>query len=317
MLGLAIALFSLWRHLRKSMDLCGEPGWQAPSRLQMLRASAPMYGVGLLASLHGPPVFLLILQRMLGVEATAAFGFLRSLYQLAVRYLPATLLAGVLRPRLVASQVDGGDIRATADDANLAGKLSLFVLMPLLGFAAVHGELAVALLSGGRFPSTGWLLFGLWLGLVPLSQRALLEAVAVSAGQSNLCMRAAFLGPLSLPLMIGLVLAGAGIAAAVVALVIGNLLFVALILLGLARRLRYPYDGRGLLRMLFAATLAGLVTWAVDLGLPAGLGGRSHAALGAAAAILAFLGCARLVRPFTAAERDRLNRVFRRKVFIW
>lgn len=316
-IGLLIALLAVRNHLRAMRALPGESNWQAPTRRRMLATAAPMYAVGLLATAHETPVFLLILQRLLGIDAAAAFGFLRHLHQYAIRYLPARLLAGLVRPKLVASFVGGGGVKAVVSSANLASKLNLFVLMPALAFAAVHAELTVGLLSGGKFTQTGWLLFGLLLALVPQSERALLEVVAVTTGHSGLCVRASLVAPLALPLMAGMVLLGSGVAAAVVALLAGHLLFVVSLQIGLSRRIGYRPDFRGFSRLALGAIVASLITALVDLMLSAAIVGWSRIATGLGVSIVGFLVFARLVRPFTADERARLNRFLRRELFIW
>ena len=315
--GLLIALIGLARCLAGMRSLPGSTAWQEPPRAQMLATAGPMYGVCLLAMLHGPQLFLMIIQRVLGPEAAAAFGFMRNLYEQALRYLPASLLVGLVRPKLIAAYVAGGGAEAVARNANLAGKLSLFVLMPLISFAAVFGESLIGLLSGGKFPATGHVFFGFLLVLIPLSQRSLMEAVAVTTGHSALCMRAAVSGLLMLPLMYGLLLLGGGIWSAVVAMIVGQVLFDAIVLRGLFTRTGYAPDLLGLTRMLISASAAGLVTELMAFALPVQVAGWCRLLLGGAVSTLAFLIFARLMRPFSATERGRLNGFFGKQVFVW
>lgn len=315
--GLLIAATRLMRGLSNLRALPGAADWCQPRRSEMFRTGLPMYGVSLLAAVHSPQILVLILQRMLGSDVAAAFGFIRMLYVQIVRYLPAALLASLLRPRLVAAYVEGGGVQAITRDANLAGKLSLFVLMPVLAFAAGFGQELVRELSGGKFATTGLEFPALLLALVPLSQRQLLEVVAVATGHSVLCMRAAMAGPLALPIMIGLLQLGAGVWSAIVALILGNSSFVMIVVLALTRRIGYAPDRRGLLRLMLGAGAGAATSVALALALPPVLPSWFRLSVGAAAATASFLLVTRLFRPFSESERDRLNRFIGRRIFIW
>jgi O-antigen/teichoic acid export membrane protein len=254
-LAALVALAGLLRHLRGLPAPTSVNDWQPPTIRDLWRVAVPMYGGHLLTLAYSPQVFLLLLQRHAGAEAAAVFGFLRTLFEQAGRYLPATLLFSLVRPKLVASYVSGGGMAALSRNANLAGKLSLTVLLPGVAFAFVAGEPLVALLSGGKFAHTGLLFFGFMLALVPFSQRQLLETVAVTAGRPGLCTLGAALGLVTLPLMLWLLLLGAGPWAGVAALGLGHLIFVLTVAIGLAR-LDYQPDDGGLLRLGLATAIS-------------------------------------------------------------
>lgn len=248
------ALAMLAKHLRALPAPAAESNWQAPAARDLWAVALPMYGGHLITLSYSPQVFLLLLQRFAGAEATAVFGFLRNLYEQAARYLPATLLFSLVRPKLVASYVGDG-ISELARNANLAGKLSLIVLMPLVGFAYAGGEALIGLLSGGKFPASGLLFFGFMVALIPFSQRQLLETVAVTVGRAGLCTIGAAMGLATLPLMLWLLKAGAGPWAGVAVLALGHLVFAVTVIKGLGAH-GYRPDYAGLLRLGLAAGLA-------------------------------------------------------------
>lgn len=305
-----IALAGLTQHLRRLPSPAQDTGWQAPAVRALWRVALPMYGGHLLSLAYGPQIFLLLLQRFAGVEAAAVFGFLRSLYEQAARYLPATLLFSLVRPKLVASFVSGDGMSELSRNAHLAGKLSLFVLMPVVAFAFAGGESLISLLSGGKFPQTGLLFFGFMLALIPFSQRQLLETVAVTVGRAGLCPVSAAMGLLTLPLMLWLLSMGTGPWAGVAALGTGHFLFTLTAVLGL-KQSGYEADFANLARLALAAIAGALSAILVP---PLHTSWLDLVAI-ALAASAAFLGVAWLLSPFAPSERQRMNRLLGREVF--
>ncbi|MGQ9687064.1 MAG: hypothetical protein ACUVT2_12275, partial [Thiobacillaceae bacterium] len=304
-----VAATGLARHLRGLPVPASRQDWPTPDARDLWRVALPMYGGHLLTLVYGPQVFLLLLQRFAGAEAAAAFGFLRSLYEQAARYLPATLLFSLIRPKLVASYVGGGGMAELARNANLAGKLSLIVLMPLVAFAFAGGEALIGLLSGGKVPATGLLFFGFMLALVPFSQRQLLETVAVTAGRAELCTLGAALGLLTLPIMLWLLWAGAGPWAGVAALGLGHLVFAVAVILGL-RTHGYRPDHAGLMRLILAAAIAAP---AADL-LPTLSSVWGNLAAQAVAAALVCVVTFWALGALAVPERQRINALLGRKL---
>lgn len=305
-----IALVCLMQHLRALPRPQHDADWHAPSDITLWRIALPMYSGRMLTFAYSPQVFLLLLARFAGAETAAMFGFLRNLYEQAARYLPATLLFGLVRPKLVASYVGGGGMAELSRNANLAGKLSLFALLPVVGFSFAGGETLIGLLSGGKFADTGLLFFGFMLALVPFSQRQLLETVAVTAGRATLCTLGSAAGLLTLPLMLLMLASGFGAWAGVLALGGGHLLFVLLLIAGLDG-VGYRADHAGLAKLLLAATAGALAALAVPSFSPAWL----NVASWAAAAGLVFLAGSWLLGAFPRDELRRMNRLLGRRLF--
>lgn len=309
MIGSTIAFVALRRHLRGLLAQPAQAGWRTPRLSAMWRTAMQMYGVNLLSLACSPQAFVLLLQRHSGAEAAALLGFLRSLYGIAARYLPATLLFSLIRPKLVSSYVAGGGITELTAQANLLGKLSLLVLMPVVVIAAVDGNTMIAALSGGRFTDSGWLLCGMMIGLLPLSQRSLLETVAVTLDRGGLCTVASASGLLMLPLMLWLLGMGWGIWAAVLAMVLGQWLFNAIVLGGLALDTAYRADLAGATKLLMAA----LIGYGASL-LPLNFESKWIDLGVRALAIAALYGLAAwLLQAFSAAERARIAQLSRRR----
>lgn len=303
-LGWLVAAGLLARHLRALRAKPAEAGWRAPPLSGQWLVALRMYGAHIVTLAYGPQVLINLVQRSLGGEAAALFGFLRTLYEQIARYLPATLLFAVLRPKLMASHLQGG-ISLVGRQANLAGKLSLFVLLPLVVVAALGGDAFVALLSGGKFASGGAYLFGLLLALVPFSQRQLIETVAVAAGRAGLCVTGSVMGLLSLPFMWLLLDLGLGLWAPVLAILAGQAIFNAVVLAGLAR-IGYRADWLGVVKLVASASVAWL---AAEVALRMETGVAAPVIAGIFGGLI-FLILAWRLGAFTSDERQRLGGLF-------
>ena len=304
---LATGLLLAW-HLRTLRAHEVSPGWRAPRLTEQWRMALRMYGAHVITMAYGPQVFLNLVQRALGAEAAALFGFLRILQEQVARYLPATLLFTVLRPKLMASYLQGG-MGALARQANLAGKLSLVALIPLILVAALAGDALLELLSGQRFTAGGAYLLGLLLVLLPFSQRQLLETVAVAAGRPGLCVLGSALGLAALPLMPALLEVGLGLWAPVLAMLFGQLVFNATVLTGL-KKTGYQTDWEAAVRLAASALLAGLVASGV-LFLRQGLAWHVFAVF---VAVSLFFALAWWLGVFTQSERQSIDYLMGRRL---
>jgi O-antigen/teichoic acid export membrane protein len=312
LVGLFYSLIGLWLYLQH-IELTQKDDWQQPSWSQMWVVARNMYFSEIVTQAYSSQVFTLIVRHSLGAEATAVFGFLRNLYMQVRNYLPASLLFGLIRPKLVASYVGDGGIAELTRNANLVGKLSLFILMPLIVFSLLTGEELILLLSGGKFSHTGYYFAGLMFSLIPVSQRQILETVALVTENSQLCNLAASLGVLTLPVTYLLIKMDFGLWSPIFATLLGNVLFCSTIVKGVTKNTHYHADYLGYNKMLFAtfvAYLGGIEilwdahgwSWFIEMGL---------------LSCVVFLVAAAVIQPFSESERLRINRLIKRNLFIW
>lgn len=308
-LGWLAAGIGLVRYLQAISAQVAKPGWLEPTMGDQWRIAMQMYAAHVISLAYSPQVFLNIVQRALGSESAALFGFLRTLNEQIARYLPATLLFAVLRPKLIASHLQDGVV-ALAGNANLAGKLSLFVLLPVVVLAALSGEILVALLSGWKFENSGFYLLGFLVTLVPFSQRQLIETVAVAFGRAGLCTLGSIFGLAVFPLLLFLLSRGVELWALLLAMLFGQLAFNTVVLAGLSP-IGYEPDWRGagkLAASAFLALLAGSGILFVEAG-------AFWIILNCLIAILVFFGVAWWLSAFTVQERQRLDQVLGRRLF--
>lgn len=312
-MGLVAAHHLLGRHLVSIQQQAANPDWREPSLLTQWKVALRMYVAHLVTLACGPQVFLNIVQRSLGTDAAAIFGFLRTLYVQISGYLPATLLFTVVRPKLMSTFITNGIIGLT-QQANLVGKLSLFVLMPLILIAALGGDVIVGMLSGGKFSDNGDLLLGFLLVLVPFSQRQLLETVAVAMNRAGLCTAASISAFVALPVMLWLIESGLGLWAPILAMVAGQLVFNGVVVIGLLGA-GYRPDFLGLSKLALSTVFSWFAVSQVFLE------DRAPGIWWAGASFVLGLFCyattAWLLKPFGEAERQRINSIAGRRLFVW
>ncbi|MCG8317580.1 MAG: oligosaccharide flippase family protein [Pseudomonadales bacterium] len=232
-MGGFVALFGALRFFRSHRTFGGSDKWTETSFRDQFKTAREMYIAHLLALSYSPQLFVNILQGTVGSEMVAIFGFLRALNEQICRYLPATLLLSIIRPKLVATYVDKGSIQDMRLIASLVGKFSLLVLLPCAAIAFCMGDSIVWMLSSGKFTDAGLYFFGFLLVLVPLSQRPLLETIAVILGRPRLCLWGGVIGLAVLPLMWLLLKAGLGLWSAILAIGLGHLIVNGCIAFGL------------------------------------------------------------------------------------
>ncbi|MGZ4976676.1 MAG: lipopolysaccharide biosynthesis protein [Methylobacter sp.] len=256
LMGAASALYGLGRYLLAHRDLPGKDGWQPPRWAEMWRPARHMYFSYLVTLTYSPPVYVFLIQRFLGVETTALFGFLLNLNDQICRYLPATLLAGLIRPTLIVAYTSEGGMAQLTRNANLLGKLSLFVLMPFLVFSWLAGGELLSQLSAGKFTQAGYYLASLLLMLIPYSQRQILETVAVASGQSYLCSWGSSLGILTLPLAYWLIQSGQGLWSPILAIILSQIIFNVTLNVAMAFNTAYRPDAIGVFKMTAGALVS-------------------------------------------------------------
>jgi O-antigen/teichoic acid export membrane protein len=345
-LGMASALNGLVRHLRLHRALQADDSWQPPLWPKMWSTARHMYFSYLVNMTYSAPVFIFLTQRFLGVEATALFGFILNLFGQISNYLPATLLFNLIRPKLIISYAGEGGMAQLTRNANLVGKMSLFVLMPLLVFTWLAGGELVNQLSGGKFTEAGYYLAGLLLMLIPFSQRQILETVAVASGKSHLCSWGSSLGVLVIPLAYWLLESGLGLWSPILAMVASQVLFNTTLIAAMGFTTTYRSDALGLFKMTAGALAAfglgilvnsvwadsflllngsvgwldnaqGIISRFLARPIPMPARGWPDLIIMAAFTLSLFLLASYLFKPFRAEERERLNRLLKRNVFIW
>ncbi len=140
----------------------------------------PLFAAQCLTQLYSPNMIKLVVSRLFGVAEAAAFGFAHALSSVLQRYLPASLLVGMIRPMLVARRARIGSDHELAVVGNLILKTNVFLILPIAALFAVAGREFAGLASGGKYADSGPLLFLLTLLLVLTGAHVVLSMLATA-----------------------------------------------------------------------------------------------------------------------------------------
>lgn len=278
-LALAVTLRALRGHLRhrggsgtEDASIARWVGWRSA------RFAAHAYASVVLMLLVGTDVMTALVARCLGADATAAFGFVVRLVEMARRYLPADLFWGVVRPAAIGRYETGArDPRQLMRDCNRMIDANLLAVGLAMALALTIGDVVVQRASNGRAEGASLL-----LALLPLlashSVRRATELYAYTRGRSALFAQAALSCLLAPPLAIVLMRQTGLPHAAAWSVLAADLLFIALAVRGL-RAVGEPlrFNRARWIRMALSAALAGAAgltlrwAWPADAGVLTGV----------------------------------------------
>lgn len=299
---------ALWRAGREAGGASAD--WQPPPLAEMRHLATNSY-LGLLLNIPArPQVITLLVTRLVGLEAAALYGFARSLADQVLRFLPAELLLGFVRPAMVARYVQSKRFDELNRQTNTLLVLSLLVLAPLLALVIGRGDLLVHVLGAGRFDGSGLLLALMLVAAALFSHRRMLEFVANTVGRPQVIGQASVL-LLWVPLVVwGLLMAGWPVWAVPAVVLLFEVLFgtLAVRLLQRATVAYAPPLGPAARIALLVAVVAGALA-IVPVNLP---GAWAAAALGLLALCLT-MALAWVIKPLNADAQSLLKSLFKMK----
>ena len=222
------------------------------------------------------------------------FAFLQSVQRLAGRYLPGTLLRGIVMPVLVSQKTIPNKHHLVETGGSLLIKSNLMMVAAGAVIIAVGGDELIRLLSGSRFDDAGDTLLLLYAGLVVTGQRATIEMVMQVVGYGSVLSATAVFAPLALAAM--WVVAPYGLNWAIVVMILASALANGIALMVLSRgRSALEFEWGGQLRIVASALLAAAIGMAVAAS-------GAEPITSGLLAMLAMLAMQPLFRPFTATE---------------
>jgi O-antigen/teichoic acid export membrane protein len=310
-----LGAFFLAIELRKLNSVARSEGnWTTPSFVVLIRLAAFTYASYLLTLPYGGPILTMIIARWLGPEAAAIFGFSRTFADQVRKYLPTDLLQGVLRPAIVAFYSSSNDFDGLMLRLAIWLKSSLIVLLPVLAFFLVFGDVGAVALGGKNYGSAWPVLAALLVGAGAMAWRRVTELACNTALVPEICTRSSLLLLLVPVGIIGVVALFDSLFWAVVLLVAAELIFCFLVLNGLRGRgflFRWPIAG--FFRIGGALILSvGVLTALREMLVP-------YLVVSALFSAFLSLFVIRLVYPFDRRETDlllqwmpQLNRLLRR-----
>jgi len=276
------------------------------SLFRLMSFAVPLYVAQCLVHLYSPDTIKLIVSRLLGVAEAASFGFAHALSYVFQRYLPASLLIGLIRPMLVARRAQSSSDEDLLTVGNLVLKVNLFLVLPVAAIFAVAGRDFAALAAGGKYADAGPLLFLMTL-LLSLTGAHVVLAMLATALEDR---RAVLLGTIvSVPgVLIGIWLAPVwGALAMVLGLWVSELMWCSFTLMLLRQRgFAFYIDVAAWVKLCGAATVAGASAVALVHQL-ALLGPARLVAASLVIAIVYLASCIVLV-PLSDTERKIISR---------
>ncbi len=254
-----------------------------------------------------------IIAAYLNPYQVAAFGFAENLNNILLRYMPSRLLRNLLIPVLMADYTKLNNIGKLDEKINTICKLNFFFLSPFIAFFAVAGNQFTSVISKGKYPDAGWMFLVMILMLVVNAYYQIFEIHANATENNNFLfwvgvLNAAFL----IPCIPAIKYFGIGglLSVRLLGQIINNsTLAFWLKLRGAPCVIEYA----GSLRLFFALVLT-VILIKIILPVEENLLSLCVTAL---MSLSSFLVIAAFFKPFSEHERQSINALLGRKVFVW
>ncbi|MBD5803745.1 Polysaccharide biosynthesis protein [Azoarcus sp. Aa7] len=255
----------------------------------------------------------LLVTRLLGVLHSASYGFAYSLAETVQRYLPAVLLLRLIKPVFISRYTKTGDFAQLNNMARIILKLNLLILTPIIAFAAVFGADLLSLLSNGRYAGAHWILVGV-LGLFVLSSHQLVLSLLASTLEKNsMQLYAGIVSTIAFPCAL-LFVPAIGPLGAVAASAVSGVVYNIFATVYLRRA---GFDYRPDLRGGSILLLAGILLYGLALYLNTVLAGLAGLVAVLLVGSLSFLAIVRMLSVFSNEERELLNSILPKRVFVF
>lgn len=310
--ALFVVLYGLKRYLRHDTSSCNNE--YSPSWREIIRFSRDNYFALLFGQLYGYNTLKVLLSWLNGVAATASYGFAHSLADVVRRYLPAQLLVGLIRPMIISSYSETGQVHRPLFLSNLVLKLNVFLLVPILSVVAAFGGVLLNIFAKGKYPDAHVLLVALMFLLILQTLHSILAILAMTLERSELVLRATNFAALGLPVAV-LTIPALGGFGAIIAAVISEIAYCLVLVIGLGNRYQVSIlDLSGHYRIWFSGFVAGfgawiLVSWIKQPILVASIGSL----------LLFFIYFAAMLtwKSFSNQERITINKMLPMPLFVW
>ncbi|MDR4517205.1 MAG: oligosaccharide flippase family protein [Nitrosomonas sp.] len=161
--------------VRKLRGLTGAGDYQVGVR-EIASFAWHMTGVNLLQSASNAGTLRILVARTLGLETAGMFAFLQQLLTMVGRYLPANLLASIIRPMLISRYV-AGEAGIVNQGMALLWKINMLIIAASMAMMVVAGDALIMLVSSERFPDAGMIMLIMLVGLGATSQSQLVIMV--------------------------------------------------------------------------------------------------------------------------------------------
>ena len=236
----------------------------------------------------------------------AVLGFSFAMMQVIRRYLPATLLLGLIEPAVIAKYTEKRDFSILNRHVSSVLKFNLVALMPATIWFYLAGDPIVSLLTGGKYLDSTWVISCLLVLLMMESHRLVLQLVCNAIEHSELLLKSNLVSLLLWPVVIVLI-ASIGLPGLVLGFIGISVLQNFLIVIYL-RRFDYEYnpDWINILRLVLVSLTA--VPLAFLLSSWMGISGVAEAVVSGIIVFPLYVMGVISFSPFTQSERSMLRR---------
>lgn len=275
----------------------------------------PSYLSQIVGLVYGPETTKLILTKASGAIQVGAFGFAASLSGMLQRYLPVFLLLGLVRPLFVS--VNASDNRASRlnELANLVLKLNIFVLFPAIAYVLVSGDKLAHVLSGGKFSNSAIYIAAFMILLVFQTWHAVLGLVALAVGDGLSGLHGTLLGLLGLGIGLAL-LPEYGPMSLCAGLIVSEIIWCIYVAHSLDKKKGVPIKNHwhSIANMFIFSATGFFAAFLIN-----NITSISKYSLIIDVIIIStiFLGLCYRFKPFNDDERNIINKILPRPIFVW
>ncbi len=313
--GMIFSLFVLWGFLKPfSKDRNSESTSEMPFQLaRLLRFSIPYYLAQCFTQVYSPDMIKLLISRLLGVLDAATFGFAHAISFVLQRYLPAQLLIGLIRPVIVSRQVGGANTDELTRLGNFVLKVNHFLLIPIIAYFVIVGVEFTAWLSKGKIADSSHVLVLLTALLLAQAVHIIFSTIAIALEdrRSVLIATIAAIPGVGFGVLFAQGYGPAGMAAG---LWVSELLWCSVTWFLLSKQgFAFRIDWPAWLKLCLGGVMAGGLSHNVT----GHLSGPAELLLAAVVLGTTYLVFCYLTKPFNDLERQSINKMLPRPLFVF
>ncbi len=233
--------------------------WWPKNRDRVVRYGASKYLVSLSRVLCGSAPNRLLAAQFSSNREIAVFGFADSIMRLGLRFMPAMLMIGFIRPVFISRFTTGSGFSSLVKMSNLIFRINLALLVILIVGVLVLGEPVFNLLTNDKYGSAYLLVCGFLLVLVFEGLRQILELLIEVTELNKISIYSNLIQSASLIIAVPLFYF-IGLWSIVIANIIGALLACAVCFVQLNRNnFHVFFEGR----LVVLVLIEGIIIWAI------------------------------------------------------
>lgn len=233
--------------------------WWPDNRQRVVRYGASKYLVSLSRILCGSAPNRLLAAQFSTSREIAILGFVDSIMRLGMRFMPAMLMIGFIRPIFIARYTAGSGFSSLVKMSNLIFRINLALLVVLMVGVLILGEPVFNLLTNDKYGHASLLIFGFLLMLVFEGLRQILELLIEVTELNRISIISNLIQSASLIIAIPLFYF-IGLWAIVIANIIGAVMACAICIVQLNRNnFRLFFEGR----LVSLILLQGFIVWGI------------------------------------------------------